>query len=98
MFDKFEKGFHEYADGYGNLRSVLLNLARWFYHNLITIAIFCSAIMIIVSAGSLILNARDRVRLGESKKQVVKVLVVSIFIFGAAGLVQLVNALGIKGL
>lgn len=97
-FDRFEEAFKygKGADGYGELRLILLNLARWCYHNILTIAIYCSCIAVLIAATCLILNARNRIKLGEAKAKVVRVMIVSILIFGAASLIQLVNSLGIR--
>lgn len=93
-FDRFE----QLSDGgYWKLSRILRNLGRFLYHNIFLIAVYCSGIAVLLAATCLILNARNRIKLGEAKEKVVRVMIVSILIFGTTGLVQLVRDIAIKG-
>ena len=103
-FDKFENvegykgGGEEQLDGYGNLREALLWFGRFLYQSLSLIAVYCSGIAILITATCLVLHSRNRIKLGEAKKSVVRVLVVSILIFSVSGILTLVKSLAIKGI
>lgn len=66
------------------------------YHILLTAGVYASGIAVVVSAILLILNARNRVELGETKKYVKRVMLLCIAIFCVCGIVDLVYKVGQK--
>lgn len=98
-FDKFENAgrYGNTLDGYGNLREALIGFGRFCYQTLSLVAVYCSGIAIMITALCLILNARNRIKLGEAKENVVKVMIVSMLIFSVSGIIRLVQTLAITG-
>ena len=65
------------------------------YQTLATIGVFASGLAIIVAATLLIINAHSGgEKLADAKRYAVRVLIVSILIFGASGLVLMVESMG----
>lgn len=78
---------------YEELGDVTFNIAVIMFHLVMDIAVYASGIAVTVSAILLIWNARNRNRLGESKKYVVQVMIISILIFSVTNMVNLVQKL-----
>lgn len=98
-FDRFKDagdgGTGRFWGRYGELTDDTFEIILMVYRILMIVAVYASGIAIIVSAIILIWNSRNRDRLGESKKYVVQVLIISALIFSVAGIVELVQSLAI---
>ena len=65
------------------------------YHLLANIGVYASLLGILVACVILIINATSGgERLAGAKKHLIRVLIVSVLIFGASGLVLLVESMG----
>lgn len=97
-FDRFEKAFdHEYYQrGYSGIHDFFEHIGSFFYHNMLTIAVYASFIAVIITAAALVMNATNRIKLGEAKQKVLRVFIVSVLIFAVTGLVQIFIDLGMK--
>lgn len=101
-FDAFQEGLDGSVSGYNRSidTSEMLDFVKrvggFFYHNLLTIGVYASFFAVMICAILLILNGRNRVKLGESKSRVVRVFIVSILIFSVTGLVQIFVDLRLK--
>lgn len=80
---------------YGVVEDTTTDAAVSIYHLLAKIGIFASLIAMFIAAILLIINATSGgEKLADAKKYVVQVLIVSILIFGASGLVLMVAEAG----
>ena len=80
---------------YGNAENAINNATVSMYQFLAKLGVYASGLAILVAAALLIIHATSGgEKLADAKRHVVRVLIVSILIFGASGLVLMVSGAG----